>query len=96
MFSVPAFPVAGLVAPDQEDRFPGWIKCEEDPDVAAYGAQLLHIVVAAAFDSIHKGTAERRSLFLKLIDGWNDLSTSLLVKDIQEPVRDLLCQFDLP
>jgi hypothetical protein len=55
---VPALPIPGLVAPNEEDCFPVGIKREQDADATADGSQLLHIVVAAGFDPVDKGPTE--------------------------------------
>jgi len=88
--------LAGLVASDQEDRFALGVECEQDADVAAGRAELLHVVITAALDPIHRRPPQRWTHFLELVDRRHDLSSRIGVELIEQPALDLLGQFDVP
>ena len=73
---VPALPVPGLVAAEQQQRRPGGIEREEHPDLgpaSGAGPQLLEVMDPAALDPVHQRPAERGSFLPQSRDRLGDL-----------------------
>jgi len=53
---------------------------QEDADVAADGAQFLHVVITTALDPIYKRPAKSRPAFLQFVYSGDDLLALVLVE----------------
>lgn len=90
------WPLAGLVAPEQQDGGPARVKQGQDAQVAVLlDDQLLHLrIEGAAFDLAHYGALERRAT---LGQHRHALADGLLLDDVQRgpPLAELVGVLDL-
>jgi hypothetical protein len=90
---VPRLPLSGLVSGNQEDRFTRRVEREDQPNLAGFrrsGPQLLHVVVSAALEAVHQGSAQGRTLLGEQVDRLADqvCGDRVVAADLQEPGFD--------
>ena len=98
---VPALPVACLVASDEEDRLPRGVEGKEHPHLAGAGrgrSEFLHIVVAAAMDSVDEWPPCGGAFVCELVDRILDEVRGLWIAraDPEVPGLHLGMEADLP
>jgi hypothetical protein len=99
--AVPALPVPGLVAAEQQQRRPGGIEREKHPDLGPTrrpGPQFLQVMDPAALDPVHQRPAERGSFLPQRRDRLGDLDrgAQILFDQGGEPRGVLLGDLDAP
>src|SRR5882757_8724739 len=92
---VPALPVALLVAAEQQHGVAARVERKQHAQMPSDRSELLHVVVARAFDRVRERTTEPGPGPLELVDRGRDPLGVALAKP-HEPSLRLRRQLDLP